>query len=147
LIERAEKLIENGDRDIGGLGGGPLRESDHVGEKYADVIEPIGDRVLLAFESLSNLRRKNVEEQPFGSLHGLVPLDPEVRQDESDDAGHPAEVEHEKRGLSSVGQWWNRSSQRRVNHGGDGRHGDKACQPCPSCPRPEEDQSTEGGEE
>src|SRR5256885_14358986 len=82
LIERAEELIENGDRDIRGLGGGPLRESDHVGEKHADVIEPIGDRVLLAFEPLGNLRWKYVEQQPLGSLHGLITLDPEVGQDE-----------------------------------------------------------------
>ena len=106
-IEGAEELIENGDRDVRRLRGGTLRESHHIGEKHADVIEPISDRVLLPFEPLGDLRRKNVEEQPLGSLHGLITLDPEVRQDKGDDTGHPAEVEHEKRGLSSVGQWWN----------------------------------------
>src|SRR5216684_1577989 len=89
-IEGAEELIENGDRDIRGLLGGTLGESDHVSEKHADVVEPVGDRILLAFESLSDLRRKNVEEQPLGSLHGLIPLDPEVSQDEGDDASHAA---------------------------------------------------------
>src|SRR5438309_833180 len=144
LIERAEELIENGDRDIRGLGGGTLRESDHVGEKHANVIEPIGDRVLLAFEPLGDLRWKYVEEQPLGSLCGLIPLDPEVSQDEGDDTGHTAEVEDEKRRLSTVGQRRNRSSQRWVNQRGQTSHGDKPGQPRPSSPRPEENQSAEG---
>ena len=144
LIEGAQELIENGDRDIRGLSGGTLREADHVGEKHADVIEPIGDRVLLAFEPLGDLGWKYVEEQPLGSLQGLIPLNPEVGQDEGDDTGHAAEVEDEKRRLSTVGQRRNRSSQRWVNQGGQSSHGDEPGQPRPSGPRPEENQSTEG---
>src|SRR6267154_1802832 len=64
FIEGTQEFIENGDGDIRGLCGGPLREADHISEKYGDVIEPIGDRVLLAFESLRDLGRKYVEEEP-----------------------------------------------------------------------------------
>ena len=60
FIEGAKEFIENGDGDVRGLRGGPLGESDHVSEKHADVVEPIGDRVLLAFESLSDLQRKHI---------------------------------------------------------------------------------------
>src|SRR2546426_11854564 len=98
----------------------------------------MGDRVLVGFGSLRALGRKYVEEGPLGSLQGLITRDPEVGQDESDDTGHAAEVEHEKRGLSGIGQWWNRSSQWRVNQGGYGSHCNEPGQPRPSGPRPEE---------
>src|SRR2546428_15426 len=147
LIEGAQELIENGDGNIRGLRGGALRESDHVGEKDADIIEPIRDRVLLAFQPLSDLRWQDVEEQLFGSLHGLVALDPEVGQNEGDDGSHAAQVEYEERSLSTVRQRRNRSSQRRIDQSGHGSHGDEPAQPRPSGPRPEENESAEGGKE
>src|SRR5438132_2533150 len=146
LIEGAQEFIENGDRDIRRLGGGTLRESDHVSEKHADIIEPIGDRVFLAFEPLGDLRWKNVEEQPLGSLHSLVTLDPEVGQDERDTAAHAAQVEYEECSLGTVRQRWNRSSQRCVNQGGHGSHCNEPGQPRPSGPRPEENESAEGSQ-
>src|SRR5437763_9589769 len=106
-IEGGQELIENGDGDIRRLRGRPLRESHHVSEKDADVLKSIGDRVLLALEALSDLGWKHDEEHPLGSLHGLIPLDPKVGQEEGDEASNPAQIEDEKRSLSTVRQGWN----------------------------------------
>ena len=90
LIESRQELVQDAHGHLRGLSCGPLGESNHVGEKHADVIEPIGDRILLALEPLRDLWRKDVEQQPLRSLGCLVTLDPEVGKDQGYECGDAA---------------------------------------------------------
>src|SRR5216683_2310384 len=147
VIEGGQELIEDPDRDLRRFRRRALGESHHVGEKHGDLLEPIGDRILLAFEPLRNLRWKDVEEKPLRSVHRLVTLNAEVPEDQGHNRRDAAQVEGKERGLSEDRQGWDRSCENWIKHGGDGYHGYESCKPCPTFSRAEEDEGAEGREE
>jgi hypothetical protein len=71
-VDGGEHLPQIGDHPFGRQRGGDTGEPDHVDEENAHLGMLVGDDLLPCFESLGDLRRKDVEEERIGPLALLL---------------------------------------------------------------------------